>query len=145
MHTENNDSHHKNDDPEWSLIAEYSLSDGIAYEDTGAELWSGSLIKTMRVLGLSPETLNKIRGTIAWAARKAIRENIACNPNSPASFRLFCERKIMNSASHAKDHVNGGWGFYVIERDRDDPNPSYQEGQRVVELYLYREEKAGSR
>jgi len=141
MLTAKENLHHENDDPLWYLIAEYSLSDRILNEYMGAELTVGSLIQAIQVLCLSPETLNKIGGIIAWVARKVISDkNVGCS-NLPASIHLFCERNIMNRTSHGEDPVNGGWGFYVIERGRDGPNPSSQERQRVVELYLYREGK----
>lgn len=138
MQTISDDLHHENDAPLWFLLAEYLLNDGIAEEDMEAELPGESPVLALRLLGLSPETFNKIRTTIACAARKASGEKNTGHKNLPVSVSLFCESKIIHSASLDKECINGGWGFYVIDRSRNDPDP-FLEGQRVLELYLYRE------
>jgi hypothetical protein len=122
----------KNNDPVWCLIAEYSLNEVIGGEAFQAEYKLGSLYKTLRDLGVQPSYLKKLEQTITGIAPGS-------SPGLPVLVRLLCQRESIESLSRLEKYRNGGWGYYLIEREQDLPDVPYQERPRVVELYLYKE------
>ena len=123
----------------WSLIAEAKFSDGTVLNDLGTSLSAGSFIEPMRELGLTLDSLKRVEGIFASVAKGLVSDKKASRSTLPVCVRLFCQRESMNGAPHLEDHMKGGWGFYVIERGRNDPNVFFQEYTRIIELYLYRE------
>jgi hypothetical protein len=137
-------NNHRNDEDDsmWSLVAEAVLRDGAVLKDVDNSHSAGSVIESMRKFGLSLETLNSMEGIIAGVARESISENKAGRPTLPVCVQLFCQRKSTYDPVHPEDPMEGGWGFYAIERGRNDPNVCFQEYARIIELYVYREKPA---
>ena len=137
------------DDLLWSFMGTYSLR-GVPGEDNmEVELNAGSLMHTMRNLGVSPEGLEKIAGILNVTVRGAMSHFRENNPNPPLSIRLYCQRSVIpslrpaNSCQHPDPIVNtiknGGWGFFLIERGRNFLAGSQEGSHLVAELYLYKE------
>ena len=136
--------HEENDklifeDPTWSSVAEFSPGDNFKDEEEAAVLMVSPLFQTIRRLGLPPEYLKRIEGTVSETTRGARRQSHPCLQDLPVRIRLFCNNKTLDRLYHSGGQVNGGWGYYVIERSRDLPNASCRDLCRVVEIYLYRE------
>lgn len=119
-----------NDDPAWCVIAEFSLNEGMVFDDIKTGKMLGSLYKNLRDLGVQPGYLNKLEETFA---------GIVAGPGLPVLVRLLCQRISVDSMSHLEKYRNGGWGYYLIERETDFSDSPDQECSRVVELYLYKE------
>jgi hypothetical protein len=139
MHRVNELNEFKNDDPAWCLITEYSLSEDSLGEEIKAGVKLGPLYKTLRDLGVQLECLNKIEETITGIAAGLRKRFLSSRPHKPVLIRLFCQRAPVDSMYHLEKFRNGGWGYYLIERDMDTPDVSCHEYPRVVELYLYKE------
>jgi len=129
----------KNDDPTWDFIAEYSITELIGDEDIEADLKAASLFQTLHELGLPPECLKKLEGTITVTAREARRHLLRGRPNLSVHIRLFCQRTPEDGLPHLKKQTNGGWGYYIIEKGGDFPSTIGYKYHRVAELYLYKE------
>ena len=137
---EENDTHKLIfEDSTWSSVAEFSPGDNFKDEEEAAVLMVSPLFQTIRRLGLPPEYLKRIEGTVSETASGARRQSHPCLQDLPIRIRLFCTNKTLDRLYHSGGQVNGGWGYYVIERSRDLPNASCRDLCRVVEIYLYRE------
>jgi hypothetical protein len=137
---EENDTHKMIfEDPTWSSIAEFSPGDDFTDEDGSTVLMVGPLFQTIRRLGLPPEYLKRIEGTVSETTRGARSQSHPCSQDLPVRIRLFCSKKTLGRLYHSGGQVKGGWGYYVIERSRDLPNASCRDLCRVVEVYLFRE------
>jgi hypothetical protein len=139
MQTGNHHPRFNNDDPTWNLVAEYFLNKVNVDEDIAAELTTGSLFHTMHELGLPPECLKKIEGTITEISRGAKSHLNHERLNLPVHIRLFCHRMPQEGLPHSGKQKNGGWGYYLIERGVDLPSVLCDKYHRAVELYLYKE------
>jgi hypothetical protein len=133
----NHDTLHSEDSkPIWALLVEIPLSKIILNEDRSVDPSSGQLSDWLRDVNIPPETLCFCNTTLINIARKAVEDNREGKSRFPVKFRLFSKRKSL-----IPNHGNGAWGFYVIEKAGEDPDPLRQFSGRVVELYFYREEK----
>ena len=130
MQSVNSSDEIKNDETAWCVIAEYPLSEVMVGNGTKAGKMLGSLYKVLRDLGIQPAYLGKLEGTIS---------GITAGPGLPVLIRLLCQSISVESLSHLEKYRNGGWGYYLIEREVDFPDSPWQKCSRVVELYLYRE------
>lgn len=160
IQTSNADKHGTSNDPVWQFLAEYPLSEFLSDHDKGGEHTAGLLFQTMRELGIPPEYLEDINITLAGFAKEALVHFEQRSIELPGRIRVFCQKKMIGDANSAKtsgpydanqamEHaqiihpsgtkMNEGWGYYVIERDRDLASNPGKESCRVVELYLYKE------
>lgn len=139
MQTASGNLKFQNGDSTWHLLAECSIGVDDFGKNPGVKLSIGSLIDTMRKLGLPPKTLHQIEGTITRIANEALSHIYLGRPILPVYIRLFCERKTIDQIPLTEAHMNGGWGYYLIERVVE-LSPDYFKGyRRVIELYLYSE------
>ena len=120
-------------------MGDFSLGEATSDEVMTAELTAGMLFQAIRELGLPPEHIERIAGTITAIVREGDSRFNHCSPGLPARICLFCNRKGMDSVHQPGDQMKGGWGYYVIEQGRDFLHIPWQEPCRELELYLYRE------
>lgn len=160
IQTSNADKHGTSHDPVWQFLAEYPLSEFLSDQDKGGEPTAELLFQTMRELGIPPRYLEDINITLAEFAKEALLHFEQRSNELPGLIRVFCQKKMIGDANSAKtsgiyngklavEHaqniqhsgtkMNEGWGYYVIERDRDLASNPGKESFRVVEFYLYKE------
>jgi len=106
-------------------------------EDLETMLSSGLVIQTMKELGLPPECLKRIIRTIRETSRNILQRV----PNALVHIRLFCQRNTAAFLSRPEKRMEGGWGFFVVQRGRDHPSVIRNEPYPIIELYIYREGK----
>jgi hypothetical protein len=126
-------------DPTWYLIAEFLLNEITLNEDRTVELTTGSPFQTVQDLGISQEYIKRIERTITEMAKGARDSFDPTMADLPVHIRVYCNKKTVDEVHHSGDQMNGGWGYYVIERGRNLPDVPSQESYRVLELYIYKE------
>lgn len=139
MQAENGNPEVNRDDPTWHFIADFSLNEVTFAEFMATELTTGSLFQAMREQNIPVECIERIKGTISEivkGVRSSFRHRL---PDLPVRFCLFSNKTAKARVRDSGDQMNGGWGYYVIERGRDFLNATCQECPRVVELYIYEE------
>jgi hypothetical protein len=139
MQIENDNQKVRYDNPTWRLIADCSLGEATSDGKGAAELNIRLLFQAMRELGVPPECLNRIEGTITEITRVRGEIESPHLTGSPVNIYLFCDKRTTDNVHHSEERMKGGWGYYVIERGSDFPGTSCQEHHRVIELYLYKE------
>ncbi len=150
----------------WELITQYSLCENTCDEDIDAVLIASPFNTTMQKLGITPEHIHHIIGTVSLTATQARSHFLPGRSNMLVTIRVFCQRKTLayalrlensrrfdapisgNSLQEFLDlnitlestaeRNHGGWGYFIIERGAD-LSIAYQEHPCVLELYLYRE------
>ncbi len=147
----------RSDDPAWHFLAELSLSEILA--DPGwDELTDGLLFQTERKLGMPPECIENIKKTLSGCAKEAWVQFKQGRLEGPGRIRLFCQQKILNDTNlamppkhtetagehikmshHSTAKMNGGWGFFVIEKGGKLLTGSFAPSWISVDLYLYKE------
>ncbi len=127
------------DDPIWYLLSDCSLSVDILKENLEVELSTKMLPQVNHELQLPLETLNKIKSTISAIARWTKVNSNQSVPCAPVDIYLFCHKKMIERLNNSQDCLDGGWGYYVIEKSRNFNQTGGQEYHRVIEVYLYRE------
>ena len=159
MQTSNANKSGSSNNPVWQFLAEYSLSEFMPEEETGDALTTGFLCQTIRDLGIPPECLNKIKRTLIEFVQQA---RVHFNQGSlefPGRIRVFCQKKMIDDANsvktsslcneeqaikhapikvHSSTIMNGGWGYFIIERSGDDAGSS-ESARPLIDLYLYQE------
>ena len=150
----------------WELITQYSLGENTRDEDINAVLIASPLYTTMQKLGITPEHIHHIIGTVSLTATQARSHFLPGRSNMLVTIRVFCQRKTLAYALRLEnsrrfdapisgnptqefldlnitlessgDRNYGGWGYFIIERGAD-LSIAYQERPGVLELYLYKE------
>ena len=150
----------------WELITQYSLVENTCDEDIDAVLIASPFNTTMQKLGITPEHIHHIIGTVSLTATQARGHFLSGRSNMSVTIHLFCQRKALADALRPEnsrqfdvlisanslqkfldlnitlessgERNSGGWGYFIIERGAD-LSIAYQEHPCVLELYLYRE------
>jgi hypothetical protein len=130
MQTANDHQKIMNDPMDWYLIAEGSID-----KDLEIEIMPGSPFQILRKLGLPPEYIKRVERTIIQTAQGAADDFHFGSLNAPVEIHLFCHKRMVDRLGYSEEQVNGGWGYYDIERG----NTSSEESHRVIEIYLYKE------
>lgn len=145
--------------PEWYLLAEYAFSEIMPDNSKGDELTVEFLSQLFQPLGVPPEWIGKVGMTLTRLAKLALmpvkQEKLARS----GRIRVFCQKKMIDDANSVKtssfyneeqvmEHVpikyhssmimNGGWGYFIVERSGDDAGSS-ERSSLLVDLYLYQE------
>ena len=139
MQANNNHPKNNKDNPAWYFIAEFLLEEVNFDEFLGTELTAGSFYQAMLNRGIPPQYIKQIKGTIAKTIRGLSGSFNHNMPDLPIRICVFSNEKTMDRLPHSDGQMNGGWGYYMIERGGDFQNPACQEHLRVMELYLYKE------
>jgi len=147
-------------DPVWHLLAEYPLSEFILDQDTGDEPTAGLLFQTMRELGIPPEYLENIEMTLTGFAKEAMAHFNQDRLDSPVYIRVFCQKKTIAEVNsvrtsshlnaeptteptqinrHSDTKMNGGWGYFLIERGGVFTPGSSVSTYNLIDLHLYKE------
>ncbi len=150
----------RSEDPLWYFLAEFSLSEFMSDHDRRDRVTAELLRQTVRELGISPECVQDITMTLTAFAQEALVHFKQGRVESPERIRIFCQRKMIASANSAKTSmpchahvgmegasaitypgtkVNGGWGYFLIERGGDSSAGSSAYSWNSIDLYLYKE------
>ncbi len=160
MQTSNAKQNFRSDDPVWILLAELPLRDFLLDRDWKDESTAGYLFQTARELGMSPECMENIAGTVTEFAEEALVRYKQEGSEFPGRIRIFCQKKIIDDANSEKTsrpyhteqgkkqkqifpdsgaNTVGGWGYFMIERGEDLPPYSSALSHNYIGLYLYKE------
>jgi len=160
MQTSHANQESRSKDLVWYLLGEYPLSEFLSDLDKGCELMDGSLLHTMRELGISLEYLENIGKTLRGFANEVLMHFIQGSSELSVHIRVFCQKKIIDNVNYAKtsrlynaeesmEHaqiihpsstkMNGGWGYFLIERGGNVSTGSCVSARNSVDLYLYKE------
>jgi len=160
MQTSNGSQKIRPNHPEWYLLAEYALSE--IMPDNGREdrQAAGFLSQPFRALGVPPEWIEKVEMTLSGYAKLARVPVKQGNLERSGSIRVFCHKKVIDDANssqasrpdhaeltmehtpikiHSSTKMNGGWGYFLIDRGGNVSNGSSVSSRNSVDLYLYKE------
>jgi len=159
MQTSNGDPNIRSNRPEWNLLAEYVLSEIKSNNDDEDELTEGWLVQPFGELGLPPESAQSIQMALTGSVKETLAHLKQGGLEGPGRLRVFCQKKLSDDANsvkasrpvyseqtmehapikyHSSTVMNGGWGYFVIERSGDGAGPLGR-ARPVVDLYLYKE------
>ena len=130
MQTANDNQKSGSEDGAWCFLAEFSLGEIRADPDFEDEAADGLLFQTIQDLGVPPESLKKIKGTLNEFVKQAMAHFNAGKLKTPVYIRLFCQKKAK---------MDGGWGYFLIERGPGCPVGFAASTHHMVDLYLYKE------
>lgn len=155
MQTSNTNQESRSNDLEWYLLGEYSLSKFLSSHEKRGELTAALLSQTMRDLGIPQEYLENIDRALTGYAKEALEHFKQGGLELPGRIRVFCQKKMVAAANSEKISrlynseqaqnihppstiMNGGWGYFIIERSADNASPS-ERFHPYIDLYLYKE------
>ena len=149
------------DDSEWYLLTEWPLSEFLSDLDQKDVLSTRLLFQAVRRLVMPSGCVEKIEMTLAEFAKEDWGRRKPGERGGLGQVRVFCQRKIIDaersgyaslqphSAGQATEQapmlfnlekkLNGGWGFFLIERGGiHSPGFAARMGDSV-DVYLYKE------
>ncbi len=160
MQTSNDFNNSILNDPEWNFLGEYTLSELIADVDIQSEFTARSVRQTIEGLGIPPECLNNIERILTRFARKAMTDLDQGRSENPVTIRTFCQKKTVEHVNspkkssqftaqhrlepikifhHSDTEINGGWGYFLVDRRGGFAPNSTVSTSNLVDLYLYKE------
>ena len=133
MQTSNTNRGLRSKDLTWYLLGEYPLSNILS----GAEIDDRITAPILSQMGGTIENQNESieRNTIKLSslAKEAMEKYTLGRVEAPGRIRIYCQKKMI------EEGVNGGWGYFVIERSSDtETNTGIKPGP-YVDLYIYKE------
>lgn len=147
-------------DPEWFFLGEYTLGELIADTNYQSEFAAGSDGHIIGGLGIPAECYNNIQRTLTRFAQDEMAALEQGRSELPVYVRAFCPKKIvedvnshkfssqfiaqqqlkpMNIFHHSDADINGGWGFFLVDRIGSSTPNSTSSTYQLVDLYLYKE------
>jgi len=160
MQTSNDDNNSIFNDPEWYFLAEFTLSELMVDVDQRGEPTVGLIHQTIRGLGITPECLDNIERALTRFAKKAMADLDRGRSELPVYIRSFCQKKTVEDVNlpksssqfteqqrvdpikiihHSEGDLNGGWGYFLVERRGGLAPNSTGSTYSLVDLYLYKE------
>ena len=160
MQISNENQNTRFNDPVWYFLAEYPLSELIVAMNTRGELTSKFVHQTFRDLGIPPEHINSIEKTLLGFVKDAMVHLDQERSDLPVYIRLFCHKKTVDDVislesssqlnagqtietphiiHHSNPEINGGWGYFLVERGGCFQPGSSMNACNWVDLYLYKE------
>ncbi len=140
----------------WDLLVEFSPEEFLSDRSRSDGLTAGFLPLPLHGLDSLPEWGASLEAILARFAKEVWGQF-----EQGGRVRIFCERKIledghlegaapqldpagqrMERAQAILDpgqKMNGGWGYYAIEKGRDSTGAGCTESCRIIEIYVYRE------
>jgi hypothetical protein len=132
------DAFHIAQDSAWRLLLELVAGDGRASEHHPVE----SIIEIVGELGLQPAETERIGTLVSEAVRKAAQRGERDQHASRVSIRVWVVGARDGSSLDAWEvgrEKRRGWGFYLLERQANNPQASAGKPHHLVELCLYQE------
>jgi hypothetical protein len=112
--------------PNWQLLAEFALKSISGCEQGLID----RVMETARSLSLKRTQLEQIHEIMVQALNRARKGAQSAEHLCPMLIRIWSTEKIVNGF---------GWGFFIVEKQRVEPQLTAGGTAYVVELYLYQE------
>jgi hypothetical protein len=143
----------------WYLLTESSLVVFMSEIDRGDWLRAG-LFQKIHELDIPPQCVERIERTLKGFVRETLVHLQQSELELPGRIRVFCQKKLIDAANsaqtsqpchseqnmeqvqmihHPGTRMDGGWGYFMIERGGNIFADSSMCSYRLVELYLYKE------
>jgi hypothetical protein len=160
MNNSNLNQNLNSNDATWYLLTECSLVEFVSEIDRGDELKSRLLFQRIRELDIPSRCVNKIEMTLTGFAREALIHSKQAGLELQGRIRVFCQKKLIDDPNIAKTsrpshtgrtmqpvqmihhpvtRMDGGWGYFLIERGGNDCADFPLSSYHLVDLYLYKE------
>jgi len=137
-----NNALHNGQESTWQLLLQFASADGPAGERESAQ----RVAEAVRELGLPPSQMERIGKAVMEALRKATRRGHPDQPDRPVTVRVWisdgCTEERSHSGANGREcgrQAGRGWGFFMIQKQEENPQPGAGEAHRLVELFLYQE------
>lgn len=148
--------------PVWHLLAEYSFSEFLPDQGEQDLIAARGLPPALREIGIPVEFIENIEMTLRSYAQEALAQFQHGFLDLPERMCIFCQNELIETASFAArsrqcrdDHpaeqgsisprsigdMQGGWGYFLVERRRNYPTSYPAIPGITVDLYLYKEGK----
>jgi hypothetical protein len=158
MQTLNTNQTTRSNDPGWVFLSEYSLRTFLEGPDAGDELATGMQSKMARELAIPVECIHHVEKTLRSFTREAVAQSQLERTDLYGRIRIFCQKKMIEDACSAKTTrlhhieqaigeeravrysdliVNGGWGYFLVERTSDSSASPSGGPSHFIDLYLY--------
>ncbi len=133
---------HSTDVTAWYLLVEFSPQEFLSDRSRSDGLMAGFLSLPLQQLDTLPEWVASVEAMLARFAKEAWGH---FEPGGRV--RVFCQRKIIDDGCLERAQaildpgkkMNGGWGYYAIEKGRDSTGAAFTEPCHIIEIYVYRE------
>ena len=112
--------------PNWQLLAEFAVKS----LSGGEHGLTDRVMETVQSLGLKPTQLERIHEIMTQALNRAKRSAQLAVHLCPVLIRIWSTETVIDGF---------GWGFFIVEKQRVEPQPTTEGAAYVVELYLYQE------
>jgi hypothetical protein len=148
----------RSNDPGWVFLAEYSLGTFLEKPDAGGELATGLLSQIARELAIPVECIHYVEKTLRSFAQEAVAQFQQGRTDLTGHIRIFCQKKMIEDACSTKTSrlhkieqairaertvrysgriMNGGWGYFLVERTSDSSASPSGGPSHFIDLYLY--------
>ncbi len=148
--------------PAWDFLAEFPLNELLIDMDLRNSAEAGLLFQTVKGLGVRAELLDIIEGKLTVFASRAVAQLNQRRFKALTIVRLFCQKQAIADENLQKPairfkpepgpnpsqvihcsapEINGGWGYFLVERGGSSQPESMPGTNNWIDLYLYKEGK----
>ena len=125
-------------DPTWVLMGAYTLQAHPADSDHVDEP-ADVFLRALQGTCMPTQTQMRILTTIRSIATAADKPQGLQMPNPSVHIYLLRESRLQDGGGLSQEQVDGGWGYFVVERCRDVHKLADGCDNLEIELYIYQE------
>jgi len=128
--------------PAWQLLAAFAQPTRPGGEQLAAKWVAGAV----QELGPGPAQMGRILEAVTEGLHKVIDRANQDQHNLPVLIRIWISAPYLEDLSLSGQETEAGdrwgasgWGFFLIQKQEDDPQALAGELRHVIELFLYQE------
>jgi hypothetical protein len=136
------DTWHINQKSTWQLLLQFVSADGPASERESVQ----RVTEAVQELGLPSSQVEQIGKAVTGVLQKATKRGLQDRPEKPVTVRIWVSDGYTGGRTRSSSHgqgggrqARGGWGFFVVQKQAEEPQASARGAHHLVELFLYQE------
>lgn len=122
------------DEHTWQILIEFDLS-----LEPGRERLAGErVIEAIQRLNWPATHLERLKLALARATQNALERSSLSGSKTSLRIKVLVAEETAQPAGRSTSH---GWGFFLVQKQQDNPPAPAGEQHDVIELFLYQERK----
>lgn len=133
MQTANTNHGLRAKDLKWYLFGEYPLSNFSAGAEIEDKIRAATAAQMGGALENQNECIERVANKLSALAKEAVVNFSPGRAEATGRMRIYCQKQMI------EEGIQGGWGYFVIERSCEAESSSGLEAGYRVDLYIYKE------
>ena len=133
MQTANTNRGQRSKDLTWYLVGEFPLCSFISDATIDDKIKAAMCSQMGGNIENQKESIERVSIKLSALAKEVVENFTPGRAEAAGRMRIYCQMKMI------EESVNGGWGYFVIERSSEAVTCAGREPDHAVDVYFYKE------